>query len=232
MKRPTEFIRSIQLVTAAAVLSNCVALIAQQQPPTVTRPSGSSVQVSPRSGPSPYGNVSSPATGLKLAVGSITGFVYWQMNVLQPQSTCQGLTVKVVTVSKSGMPLQLLSSSSTLTAMGPVTDNSAPGTPKYMLCSYSFHNMPENVSLRALLYGPPPSTSVVIPSAFQIPSGNCNATPSSALSFILTGGEMLCGDNAFNINFKLTSKAVAVPRPTVPSMLLPNSPSTVAMLSH
>jgi hypothetical protein len=233
MKQSIGFVRISALTRLATMLLTCFAtVLGQQQPPAVSHASTSSEQVTPRKTASPYGNAPNPAVAVKRAAGAITGFVYWQMNVFQPNSTCQGLTVKVVTVSKSGMPLQLLSSSSTLTAMGPVTDNSAPGMPKYMLCSYSFHNMPENVSLRALLYGPPPSTSVVIPSAFQIPSGNCNSTPSSNLSSILTGGEMLCGDNAFNINFKITSKAVAAPRPITPSMLLPHAPGPGGMLSQ
>jgi len=166
---------------------------------------------------------------MKPAVGAITGFVYWQMNVLQPSSTCQGLTVKVVTVSKVGMSLQLLSTTNTLTAAGPMTDTSSPGTPKYMLCSYAFQNMPENVALRVLLYGTS-SSSVSMPSPFQIPGGNCNSTPSSSLSFILTGGETLCGDGAFNINFKLTSVAVAPPMTTAP--LLSGSAKPTGLLSN
>jgi microsomal dipeptidase-like Zn-dependent dipeptidase len=231
MKRATDCVRVLQVVAVAAVLCNCVALIAQQQPPAVTHPSASSVQVTPRRTASPLGNATNAITGMKPAVGAITGFVYWQMNVLQPSSTCQGLTVKVVTVSKSGMPLQLLSTTGTFTAMGPVTDTSAPGTPKYMLCSYAFQNIPENVAVRVLLYGPP-SAKVVNPPAFQIPGGNCNSTPSSSLSFILTVGEVLCGNDAFNINFKVTSAAVAAPKPTTPSTLLPHAPGPSGMLSQ
>ena len=189
-------------------------MFGQQQPPAVSRPSTSSVQVTPRPATSPYGNV--PATQLQRAQGTITGYVYWQMNVFQPNSTCQGLSLKVVTVSKVGMPLQLLSTTNSLTAVGPLTDTSAPNTPKYMLCSYAFQSMPENVALRVLLYGAPSSASVSLPSSFQIPGGNCNSTPSGTLSFILTGGEMICGNGAFNINFKLTT---APPRPVAPSQI-------------
>jgi hypothetical protein len=232
MHLQTDFVKIIEVATVATMLLICSAtVIAQQQPPAVSRPTASSVQVSPQSGPSPYSSAANTATGMKPALGSVTGFVYWQMNVLQPQSTCQGLTVKVATVTKSGLPLQLLSTTSTFTAMGPVTDYSAQGAPKYMLCSYAFHNMPENVFLRALLYGPS-TASVSIPSAFQILGGNCNSTPSSSLSFILTGGEMPCGDNAFNINFKLTPTAgAASPRPTAPSILLPHAPPSAGLLS-
>src|SRR5258708_5397081 len=232
MKRRIDFETILQLATLSTMLlSLSVSVLGQQQPPTVTRPSASSVQVTPRGTASPLGSATNATTGMKPAVGAITGFVYWQMNVLQPSSTCQGLTVKVVTVSKVGMPLQLLSTTNSLTAAGPMTDTSSPGTPKYMLCSYAFQNMPENVAVRVLLYGTS-SSSVSMPSPFQIPGGNCNSTPSSSFSFILTGGELLCGNGAFNINFKVTSAAVAAPRPTTPSILLPHAPSPGGMLSQ
>jgi len=235
MRQVIKFTRSVELILLAAVLlSSSTTMIGQQQPPAVSHPSTSSVQVTPRQGPSPYGNAPNPGVGLQRAQGTITGYVYWQLNVLQPQSNCQGLTVKVATVTKSGLPLQLLSTTSTFTPMGPVTDQSAPGMPKYMLCSYAFQNLPKNVALRVLLYGAPSSVSVSMPSSFQIPGGNCNSTPSSTLSFILTGGELVCGNGAFNINFKLTSAAGTPPRTTAPLLsgtpkpprLLPNSGST------
>ncbi len=235
MRQLTDFTRTVQLTLLAAVLlSISSTMIGQQQPPAVSHPSTSSVQVTPRQAPSPYGNAPNPGIGVQRAQGAITGFVYWQLNILQPQSNCQGLTVKVATVTKSGLPLQLLSTTSAFTPMGPVTDESAPGMPKYMLCSYAFQNMPENVAVRVLLYGAPSSATVSMPSSFQIPGGNCNSTPSSTLSFILTGGQVLCGNGAFNINFKLTSAAGTPPRTTAPLLsgtpkppgLLPNSGST------
>lgn len=231
--RPGENIRSLGF--AAIVISASIAACSQQQPPTVTRPTASSAQATPRKTNSPYGSAIGTQAELKRASGAITGFVYWQMSVLQPQADCQGLTVKVATVSKSGMPLQLLATTNTFTAMGPVTDYSTPGTPKYMLCSYSLHNLPENVSLRTLLYGPP-SKAFVTPPAFQIPGGTCASGPPSTLSFMLTGGEMLCGDGAFNINFKLTpptmaGSAVTAPLlngPVEPKGMLANSGTTPA----
>jgi hypothetical protein len=235
MRQLTDFTRTVQLTLLAAVLlSISSTMIGQQQPPAVSHPSTSSVQVTPRQAPSPYGNAPNPGIGVQRAQGAITGFVYWQLNILQPQSNCQGLTVKVATVTKSGLPLQLLSTTSAFTPMGPVTDESAPGMPKYMLCSYAFQNLPKNVALRVLLYGAPSSATVSMPSSFQIPGGNCNSTPSSTLSFILTGGQVLCGNGAFNINFKLTSAAGTPPRTTAPLLsgtpkppgLLPNSGST------
>ena len=215
MKR-VDFQKVLELTMLATLLLSGGVSVMAQQPPTRT-------QATPQTKPSPYGSAANAAAAMKLPSGTITGFVYWQMNVFQPQADCQGLTVKVVTVSKSGMPLQLLSTTSTLTASGPMTDNSAQGTPKYMLCSYSFQNMPENVSLRALLYGVPTTTSVATPSAFQIPGGNCNSGPSSTLSFILTGGPMLCGNGAYNINFKLTFSPSAIERSPEKSTIIPNA---------
>jgi hypothetical protein len=202
----------------AIAMSASVAAYSQQQLPTVSHPTASSAQATPRTTTPPHGSAMNTGSGMKTAAGAITGFVYWQMSVLQPQSDCQGLTVKVATVTKSSMPLQLLATTSTFTAMGPVTDYSAPGTPKYMVCSFSFHNMPQNVYLRALLYGPP-SAVVATPPPFQIPGGNCTSTPPSTLSFILTGGEMLCGNGAFNINFKLTPAGMARPAVTTAPLL-------------
>jgi hypothetical protein len=217
MKR-IDFLKVLELTMLATMLiGDCVSVMAQQ-PPARTQ-----VQVTPQTKPSPYGSAANAAAGMRLPSGTITGFVYWQMNVFQPQADCQGLTVKIVTVTKSGMPLQLLSTTSTLTANGPMTDDSAQGTPKYMLCSYSFQNIPEDVSLRALLYGPPTTTSVPTPPAFQIPGGNCNSGPSSTLSFILTGGPMLCGHGAYNINFKLTGSASGIERSPEKSTLIPNA---------
>ena len=188
-----------------------------------TPPSGSNPQPNRQSEATRYANAANAATGVKLPSGTITGFVYWQMNVFQPQADCQGLSVKIITVNNSGMPLQLLSTTSNLVASGPMTDYSAIGTPKYMLCSYSFQNIPEKVSVRALLYGMPTTASVAIPSAFQIAGGNCNSTPSSTLSFILTGGPMLCGEGAYNINFKLTASAATTARSPENSTLLRNT---------
>jgi hypothetical protein len=230
MRLRTEFARVVRLtMLAAGLLSSSAIVMGQQQAPTAPHPSVSRGPVTPAQEVSPYGNAQNPAVGLQRAAGAITGFVYWKMNVLQPSSNCQGLTVKVVTVGPSGMPLQLLSSSNTFTLMGPLTDTSAPGTPKYMLCSYAFQNMPENVALRVLLYGVP-SSSVSLPAAFQIPGGNCNSTPSSSLSFILTNEEVLCGNGAFNINLKVTSTAaVTATKPAVP--LLSQSAKTSGLVS-
>ena len=230
MRRLTEYARTLEPIVIAVLLLSAFPIVGQQQPPTVTRPSASSVQVTPHGTASPLGGATNATTGMKRVAGAITGFVYWQMNVFQPSSTCQGLTLKVITVSKVGMPLQVLSTTNTLTAAGPLTDTSTPGTPKYMLCSYEFQNMPENVALRVLLYGAPSSASVSMPSSFQIPGGNCNSTPSSSLSFILSGGELLCGNGAFNINFKLTSAAVAPPRTT--AQLLSRTPKPPGLLSN
>jgi hypothetical protein len=223
----------IRKFTALLIMSASSATMFGQQQPVVNRPSTSSVQVTPRQAPSPYGNAPNPAVRLQRAEGTITGYVYWQMNVLQPSSSCQGLTLKVITVNKVGMPLQLLSTTSALTAAGPVTDTSTSATPTYMLCSYAFQSMPENVALRVLLYGAPSSASVSLPPSFQIPGGNCNSTPSGTLSFILTGGEMICGNGAFNINFKLNSTAGRVQQAPATATLLQSKPTpSGGMLSN
>ena len=122
----------------AVVMSASLAAHSQQQPPTVSHPTASSAQATPRTMNSPYGSAMHAETGMKTAAGAITGFVYWQMSVLQPQSDCQGLTVKVATVTKSTMPLQLLATTSTFTAMGPVTDYSAPGTQDIWFALFHF----------------------------------------------------------------------------------------------
>src|ERR1051326_1657774 len=113
MRRLTEYARTLERIMIAVLLLSAFPTAGQQQAPTVSRSSTSSVQVTPRGTASPMGAAANVVTGMKPAVGTITGFVYWQMNILQPSSTCQGLTLKVVTVNKVGMPLQLLSTSNT-----------------------------------------------------------------------------------------------------------------------
>jgi len=95
-----------------------------------------------------------------------------------------------------------------------------------MLCSYSFQKMPENMYLKVQVSGPAAqfSPAVVNASPFQIQGGACNSTPQGTLSFILGGGAMLCGDNAYNINVKLIALASAIARaPNPSSALLPKA---------
>ena len=208
MKRAVGIAWILKAVSAATVLLNMAGIVtAQQQPPVVTHPTTSRAQGTPRTGSSPYGSAATAQTNVKVAAGTIAGYVYWDMSSAQYKlsSPCQGLTVNVSTISKSGG--QVLTTTSNFTSMGPLTDLSSPGAPRYMLCSYSFHQIPVGEYLRvtaavnaaAFLK----AVSVQNPPDFEIFGGNCNNTPQSALSFILTGGEMVCGNNAFNINLKL-----------------------------
>ena len=208
MKRAVGIAWILKAVSAATVLLNMAGIVtAQQQPPVVTHPTTSRAQGTPRTGSSPYGSAAAAQTSVKVAAGTIACYVYWDMSSAQYKlsSPCQGLTVNVSTISKSGG--QVLTTTSNFTSMGPLTDLSSPGAPRYMLCSYSFHQIPVGEYLRvtaavnaaAFLK----AVSVQNPPDFEIFGGNCNNTPQSALSFILTGGEMVCGNNAFNINLKL-----------------------------
>jgi hypothetical protein len=147
---------------------------------------------------------------MKVAAGTITGVVYWDMSTAQYKlsSPCQGLTVNVSTIGKpQAGGGHVVATTSNLTPTGPMTDFSAQGAPKYMLCSYSFRQMPVGeylrVSATAVVTAFSAAVSVQNPPDFEIFGGNCSTTPSGTLSFILTGGEMVCGNNAYNINLKL-----------------------------
>jgi len=194
MKRAVGIAWILKAVSAATVLLNMAGIVtAQQQPPVVTHPTTSRAQGTPRTGSSPYGSAAAAQTSVKVAAGTIAGYVYWDMSSAQYKlsSPCQGLTVNVSTISKSGG--QVLTTTSNFTSVGPLTDLSSPGAPRYMLCSYSFHQIPVGEYLRvtaavnaaAFLK----AVSVQNPPDFEIFGGNCNNTPQSALSFILTGGE-------------------------------------------
>ena len=233
--KPTREVRRIgkALSLYATALLLCATINAQQQPPRVTGPATSSAQATPRSQNSPYGSAVGVQTNLKVASGSITGLVYWDMSSTQYKLTspCQGLTVTVSTISKpQAGGGQVLATATNFTPMGPLTDLTSQGTPKYMLCSYSFQKIPTGEYLRVTLTVQSsafsPVVSVQSPPTFEIFGGNCNQTPSSTLSFILGGGEMVCGNSAFNVNFKLLSSISAgLVRPTGSSKLLPGAPA-------
>lgn len=220
MKQRPGLSRVLEAAVFIAMALNTGTVIGQQPPATVIRPSATSTPASPRNTVQ-YGNAA------KIAAGAITGYVYWDASGVQnnPIASCQGLTANVGTLSKTGM--QILSSTSNFAALGPLSDLSAPGATKYMLCSYSFHNLPEHVYLRVQVSAPAAQFSAAVgnPSPFQIPGGTCNTGPQSTLSFILTGGEILCGDNAYNINFKLTPSTDArLLRAPAATTLLQNEP--------
>ena len=80
-----DFLKVLELTMLVTMLiGGCVSVMAQQ-PPARTQ-----VQVTPQTKPSPSGSAANAAAGMRLPSGAITGFVYWQMSVLQPQSDCQG----------------------------------------------------------------------------------------------------------------------------------------------
>jgi len=215
MKREIRMTKIIDIASLAILLAISGNVIGQQQPPSVPHASTSSVQVTPRTPGSRYGSAVGTLTGMKPALGVITGYVYWDMSGIKAPSSCQGLSAQVSTVTVSKGSPQVLATASTFTQMGPQTDMSAPGAPKYMLCSYSFNKLPENLYLKVTVSAPSSEFSPATTSAspFQIQGGNCNKTPQNTLSFILSGGEMLCGDNAYNVNLKFQALSMAS-RPT------------------
>ncbi len=231
MKREIRMTKIIDIASLAILLAISGNVIGQQQPPSVPHASTSSVQVTPRTPGSPYGSAVGAQTGMKPALGVITGYVYWNMSGIKAPSSCQGLSAQVSTVTVSKVSPQVLATASTFTQVGPQTDMSTPGAPKYMLCSYSFNKLPESLYLKVTVSAPsaefsPASTSA---SPFQIQGGSCNQTPQSTLSFILSGGEMLCGDNTYNVNLKLQALSMAS-RPTGITGPLINKPA-VTLLS-
>jgi hypothetical protein len=211
MKRAVDFAGILKAISLATVLLNNAGMVtAQQKPPVVTHPTNSSAQANPRStSSSPYGSAAAAQTNVKVAAGTITGFVYWDMSAAHYMlsSPCQGLTVSVSTLSKQPVGGQVLTTTSNFTPTGPFTDLQMQGTPKYMLCSYVFRQIPvgEYLRVRATVAATAFTTGVSVqnPPDFEIFGGNCNNTPQGTLSFILTGGEMVCGNNAYNINHKL-----------------------------
>jgi hypothetical protein len=99
-----------------------------------------------------------------------------------------------------------------------------------MLCSYSFNKLPENLYLKVTVSASSAEFSPATTSAspFPIQGGNCNKTPPSTLSFVLSGGQMLCGDNAFNVNLRLQALSMAT-RPTGVTGPLINRPAATLL---
>lgn len=147
-----------------------------------------------------------------IASGGVGGYVLWDTSTVHYQlsSSCQGLQVTVSTVSSGGLQV-LASSTSFTTPFGsqPVWNFSGQGSQgPWMVCSYSFHQIPERVPLEVdavviqpSAFTPPISLAALGKNQFQIPGGNCGSTPQSTLAVVLNSGSILCGDNAFNINF-------------------------------
>src|SRR5438045_3860044 len=127
MKQEISMAKILDIASLAILLAISGNVIGQQQPPIVPHPSASSVQVTPRTPGSRYGSAIGTQTGMKPALGVITGYVYWDMSGIKAPSSCQGLSAQVSTVSK--VSPQVLATASAFTQMGPQTDMSAPGAP-------------------------------------------------------------------------------------------------------
>ncbi len=101
MKRAISHTRIGELATLAILLGISGNAVGQQQPPSVPHASTSSVQVTPRTPGSRYESAVGTQTGMKVAKGAITGYVYWDMSGFKAPSSCQGLSAQVSTVTVS-----------------------------------------------------------------------------------------------------------------------------------
>ena len=118
MKRGISMTRILELATLATLLTISGNAVGQQPPPSVPHASTSSVQVTPRTPGSRYGSAVGTLTGMKPALGVITGYVYWDMSGIKAPSSCQGLSAQVSTVTVSKGSPQVLAAASTFTQMG------------------------------------------------------------------------------------------------------------------
>jgi hypothetical protein len=222
---------------AAALFSTSLLGISQQQPPAVARPSGSSVQVTPRNANSPYGSASGTRSNVKLATGSAEGHIFWDASVIQYKlsTPCQGFQVSVVDMTNN----QTLATSSNLSAVWSTPQMNLTGGTQgpWMVCGYSFHQLPakETLEVRAAITQPSAFTpQVVVKQApgsygtdFVLGTGPCNDTPQQTLSAILGSFAVICGPNAFNVNLELFASP-APARGAIPpsSIKLPQAAQT------
>src|SRR5258708_31490515 len=121
MKREISHTRIGELATLAILLAISGNVIGQQQSPSVSHPSASSVHDTPRTPGSRYGSAIGTQTGMKPALRVIKGYVNWEMSSFRPPSSCQGLSAQVSTVTISKGTPQVLAPASTFTQMGPQT---------------------------------------------------------------------------------------------------------------
>jgi hypothetical protein len=201
--------------TSAPTRANPVLLSGSNEPAMQQAPT-SQLQ-HPATPGSPIGaNVTGTLSTVRMAAGSVGGYVFWDTSQLHYQlsSPCQGLEVTLSAVTNGG--LQKLASSTTFTTpfgSQPVWNFSGQGAQgPWMVCSYVFHQVPEGVPLEtdaAVSQSSAFNTPVtlfaehapLLKNQFVIPGGNCNTTPDSTLAVVLNSGSVLCGDNAFNVNF-------------------------------
>lgn len=179
------------------------------------RPAPTSAAQHPAAPNSPFGRYGSggtATTNVRLAAGSVSGYILWDTSTVHYQlsAPCQGLKV-TVSASSSGGLQALASSTSFTTPFGtqPVWNFSGQGSQgPWMLCTYAFFKLPEEVPLEVdavvtqqSAFTSPVSLPPLQKNQFEISGGNCGTTPGSTLGVVLNSGTILCGDYAFNVNF-------------------------------
>ena len=185
--------------------------------PTITAPTAPAMRPAPASAaghpvtPSSPIDAANSLNSVRLAAGSVSGYILWDTSTVHYQlsTPCQGLKV-TISIGSTGS-LQTLASSTSFTTpwSQPVWNFSGQGSQgPWMLCSYAFFKVPEEVPLEvdAVVTQPSAFTSPVsLPpmqkNQFKISGGNCASTPQSTLGVFLNSGTILCGDSAFNVNF-------------------------------
>src|SRR5258708_29141700 len=158
MKREISMTKILDIATLAILLAISGNVIGQQQPRSVSHPSTSSVQVTPRTPSSRYGSAIGAQTGMKVAKGAITGYVYWDMSGFKAPSSCQGLSAQVSTVTVSKVSPQVLATAGTFTQVGPPPRMCSPRGPEYTRCFYSINKIPVRLLLKFTVS--PPSAPI------------------------------------------------------------------------
>ncbi len=240
---------------AAVVLSMSLLGFSQKQSPTVARPLASSVQVSPRSGNSPYAGVPGTAANVKLPQGNVEGYIFWDASVIKYRlsTPCQGLQISVVNMTSN----QTLATSGNLSAVWSTPQMNLTGGTQgpWMVCGYGFHQLPAKQTLEvraAITQSSAFTPHVAVKQApgsygtdFVLGTGPCNDTPQQTLSAILGSFAVICGPNAFNVNLELfplpTPARGAIPPSSIkispsaqtgqqpsPGMLLSSSPQSTS----
>ncbi len=145
--------------------------------------------------------------------GNVEGHIFWDASVIQYKlsTPCQGLQVSVVDMANN----QTLASSSNLSAVWSTPQMNMTGGTQgpWMVCGYSFHQLPAKETLEVHAAITQPATfalPVVVKQApgsfgtdFVLGTGGCNQTPQQTLSAILGSFALICGGNAFNVNLEV-----------------------------
>lgn len=175
------------------------------------RPAPTSVAQHPTAPNSPI-SATNALPKLKIAAGSVGGYVLWDTSTIHYQlgSPCQGFNVTISTTSNGG--LQTLASTTNFTTPfgpQPVWNFSGQGSQgPWLVCGYAFFKLPEGVPLEVdaaitqpSAFASPLTLEPLQKNQFEISGGNCGSTPQSTLAVVLNSGSILCGDYAFNVNF-------------------------------